>query len=110
MTILESAPAATTTRASTAAGFRELADILEHNEHVPLPVDGHLSPMTLFFGGEDPPADMTRAATVIGGIWEPKFGPGSHGVLYSLNGYVGGVRVQLCRYLDAIDTEEGEVA
>lgn len=100
MTAATFAPAST--RAAFSAGLRRLADLLDsHADILPLPIDGHSSPLLVMFGDDEDEA--LEAAAALLGCDRPTIGQGSHGVLYGLEGRVEGLRVKLCRYAEAGD-------
>jgi hypothetical protein len=100
MTITANPPDADiTARAGYAAGLRRLADILDEHDEIPLPVHGHLGPLTIQFTGEHAAAKMAVTSTIIPCEWATLFRQGSHGVMVALAGHLLGLRIHLIRYL-----------
>lgn len=87
-----------TTRSAYTAGLRALADALDANPGIPLPVDGRLAAITVYASTE---AEADATAGALGGEWEQGLSRGSHGPLLHLSGCLHGLRVKITRYLNA---------
>jgi hypothetical protein len=87
-------------------GLRVLASILESRPEVKLPYHGSDTHMTLYFlSGDDPRADLAAAARAIPCDWRKSADDytGSPSVFH-LAGELGGLRLQLTAYRDAVCT------
>lgn len=87
-------------RAGYIEGLRILATVLENHPEIPLPYNGHLSPLTIMFlDGESSRALMAAAAKALPvGSWS-KSGSDDY---FELDGKVAGVKVKLTAYRDTV--------
>jgi hypothetical protein len=97
-------------------GLRVLASVLEQNENIPLPIQGHSSTLTMMFFGKDEiiRGAMAAAARAFPCNWEKRVS-GVAGEYFDLLGTLGALRVELtaprgavCKRV-VVGTEEREV-
>jgi hypothetical protein len=99
-------------------GLRVLASVLEQNENIPLPIQGHSSTLTMMFYGKDEAIReaMAAAARAFPCNWEKRVsGGGESSEYFDLLGTLGALRVELtaprkavCKRV-VVGTEEQEV-
>jgi len=92
-------------RSEYIAGLRQLADLLEqHEDELPLPVNGRLSPIGFqFLLGDDPKGALAAAVRAIP-VRLDKHAPDTsyHDTYYDLEGWLHGLRISLTAYRDAV--------
>lgn len=91
-------------RARYIDGLRVLASVLESNEGIPLPYHGSGTDITMhFLFGSDPREAMAAAAKALPCNWTKEVRDGGeYGEYFDLLGAVGGLKVRLTAYRDAI--------
>jgi hypothetical protein len=92
----------TTDRAEYVAGLRQLADLLEQHDELPLPHDGSATKLLLsFLGDDDPKSALVAAARVIPG----KLDKNVWGNYFDLDATLGGpqgLKIKLCAFRDDV--------
>jgi hypothetical protein len=91
----------TTDRTEYVAGLRQLADLLEQHDELPLPHEGRKhAPMTFYFlSGTDPKAKMVAAVRALP---VPLLKGPRDDNYFDLNGTLHGLTIRLCAYRAAV--------
>lgn len=91
-------------RAAYADGWRQLAAIIEAGPDVPIPTMGTVTPVLMYFDGEDARERMAACRRAIrGATWE-KSVSGKDDRFFNLTGTLGGLRIQLYAEREAVCT------
>lgn len=91
-------------RSEYIAGLRQLADVLEQHDELPLPVQGTLLPMSMcFLSGDDDRSAIAAGARALPCRLDKRVRDGSGCDSYfDLHGQLHGLRVQLTAYRDDV--------